>query len=66
MHVFVGKLTIIGSDNGEIILIGPLGTKFRKILIEIQTFSFEENPFENDVCKMLSRPRRVKQLLNWG
>ena len=66
MHVFVGKLTIIGSDNGEMILIGPLGTNFRKILIEIQTFSFEENTFENDVCKMLSRPRRVKQLLNWG
>ena len=49
------KLTIIGSDNGlspgrrqpiiwtndGIILIGPSGTKFRKILIEIHTFLFK-------------------------
>ena len=48
----VGKLTIIGSDNGlapeqrqaiiwtkaGILLIGPLGTNFSEILIEIQTF----------------------------
>ena len=51
-HICVGKLTIIGSDNGlsperrqaiiwtnaGILLIGPLGTNFREILIEIQTF----------------------------
>ena len=55
-HVCVGKLTIIGSDNGlsperrqaiiwtyaGILLIGPLGTNFSKILIEIQTFSLKK------------------------
>ena len=53
-HICVGKLTIIASDNGlspgrrqaiiwtnaGILLIGPLGTKFNEILIEIHTFSF--------------------------
>ena len=53
-HICVGKLTIIGSDNGLspaprqaiiwtnawIWLIGPLGTNFSEILIGIQTFSF--------------------------
>ena len=52
-HICVGKLTIIGSDNGlsperrqaiiwtnaGILLTGPLGTNFGEILIEIQTFS---------------------------
>ena len=49
MHIWVNKLTIIGSDNGlspglrqaiiwtnaGILLIGPLGTNFSEILIEI-------------------------------
>ena len=53
-HICVGKLTIIGSDNGlspgrrqaiiwtivGILLIGPLGTNFSEISIVIQTFSF--------------------------
>ena len=53
-HICVGKSTIIASDNGlspgrhqaiistnaGILLIGPLGTKFNEILIEIHTFSF--------------------------
>ena len=53
-HICVGKLTIIGSDNGlspgrrqaviwtnaGILLIGPLGTNFSEILIGIETFSF--------------------------
>ena len=53
-HTCVGKLTIIGSDNGllpgrcqaiiwtnaRILFIGPLGTNFNEILIGIQTFSF--------------------------
>ena len=48
-HICVGKVTIIGSDNGlspgrrqaiiwtnpGILLIGPLETKFSEILIEI-------------------------------
>ena len=55
-HICVSKLTIIGSDNGllpgrgqaiiwtntGILLIGPLGTNFSEILIEIQTFSFKK------------------------
>ena len=55
-HICVGKLTIIGSDNGlspgqrqaiiwtdaGILLIGPLGTNFSEILIEILTFSFKK------------------------
>ena len=54
-HVCVGKLTIIGSDNGlsperhqaiiwtnaGILLIRPLGTNSSEILIEIHTFSFK-------------------------
>ena len=56
MHICVGKLTTIGSDNGllpgrrqaiiwtiaGILLIGPLGTNFSEILIGIQTFSFKK------------------------
>ena len=55
-HICVGNLTIIGSDNGlspcrrqaiiwtsaGILLIGPSGTNFREILIEIHTFSFKK------------------------
>ena len=55
-HICVGKLTIIGSDNGlspgrrqaiiwtnaGILLIGPLGTNFSEILIEIHIFSFKK------------------------
>ena len=55
-HICVGKLTIIGSDNGlsperrqaiiwtnaGILLIGPLGRNFSEILIEIQTFSLKK------------------------
>ena len=55
-HICVSKLTSIGSDNGlspdrhqaiiwtnaGIMLIGPLGTNFIEILIEILTFSFKK------------------------
>ena len=55
-HICVSKLTIIGSDNGflldrrqaiiwtsaGLLLIGPLGTPFSEILIEILTFSFKK------------------------
>ena len=55
-HICVSKLTIIGSDNGlspdrrqaiiwtnaRILLIGPLGTNFSDILIEILAFSFKK------------------------
>ena len=54
--ICVGKLTIIGSDNGlspgrhqaiiwtnvGILLIGPLRTNFSEILIGIKTFSFKK------------------------
>ena len=69
-HISVGKLTIIGSDNGlspdrrpaiiwtndGILLIGPLGTNFSEILIElieIITFSFKKMRL-----KVLSAKRR--------
>ena len=55
-YICVGKLTIIGSDNGlspkwhqaiiwtnaGILLIGPLGTNFSELLVEIQTFSLKK------------------------
>ena len=55
-HICVGNLTIIGSDNGllpdrrqaiiwtnaRILLIGPLGTNFSEILIEIHAFAFKK------------------------
>ena len=55
-YIFVVNLAIIGSDNGlspgrrqaiiwtndGILLIGPLGTNFSEISIEIHTFSFKK------------------------
>ena len=60
-HICIGKLTIIGSDNGlspglrqaiiwtnaEILLTGPLGTDFSEILTRIDTFSLKKNALEN-------------------
>ena len=65
-HICVSKLTIIGSDNGlspdrrqaiiwtnaGILLIGPLGTNFSEILIEILTFSFTK------MCLKVSSAKR--------
>ena len=59
-HICVSNLIIIGSDNGlspgrrqaiiwttaGILLIGPLGTNFSEILIEIHTFSFKKMRFK--------------------
>ena len=56
MHICVGKLTIIGSDDGlspgqrqaiiwtnaGLLLIGPLGTNFSEILIKILAFSLKK------------------------
>ena len=64
-HICVGKLTIIGSDNGlspdrrqaiirtnaGLLLIGPLGTNFTEILIEILTFSFKKMRFKVSSAK---------------
>ena len=55
-HIYVGRLTIIGSDNGlspcrhqaitwtnaRILLIGPMGTNFSEILIEISKILFKK------------------------
>ena len=74
-HICVSKLTIIGSDNGlspgrrqaiiwtnaGILLIGPLGTNFSEISVEILIF-IQENALESVVCEMaaiLSRPECV-------
>ena len=78
-HICVSKLTIIGSDNGlspgrhqaiiwtnaGILLMGPLGTNFSEILIEIETFSFK-----NKYLKMSSAKGRLfslglNQLTHW-
>ena len=67
-HMWVGKLTIIGSDNGlsprrhqaiiwtnvGILLIGPLRTNFSEILIRIQIFSFKKMHFKMSICEMVS------------
>ena len=75
MYICVIKLTTVASDNGllpgqcqaiiwinaGILLIGPLGSNFSEILIEIHIF-IQENAFVNLVCKMaavLSLPQRV-------
>ena len=64
-HIWVTKLTIISSDNGlsperrqaiiwtnaGILLIGPLGTNFSEILIEILTFSFTKMRFKVSSAK---------------
>ena len=64
-HICVGKLTIIGSDNGlsperrqaiiwtnaGILLIEPLRTNFIEILIEIQTFSMKKIRFKMSSAK---------------
>ena len=64
-HICVGKLTITGSDNGlspdrrqaiirtnaGLLLIGPLGTNFNEILIEILTFSFKKMHFKVSSAK---------------
>ena len=65
-HICIGKLTIVGSDNGlspeqrqaiiwtnaGILLIGHLGTNFNKNLIEILTFFIHKNAIESVVCEM--------------
>ena len=92
-HICVGNLTIIGSDNGlspgrhqainwtnvGILLIGPLGTNFSEILIEINTFSFTKMHLKMSSGKWRSfvsasmwpglcgwlRPTQFKPRLDW-
>ena len=73
-HICIGNLTIIGSDNGlspgrrqaitwtnvGLLLIGPLGTNFSEMLIEIHTFSIKKIHLKMSSGKMtaiLSRPQ---------
>ena len=82
-QMYVGILSITGSDNGllpgrcqaiiwtnaGILLIGPWGTNFSKILFKIQTFSLKKNTFGNVVCEMFSissQPHCVKILYPKG
>ena len=67
-HIFVGNLTIIGSDNGlspsrrqaitltdvGILLIGPVGINFSEIVIEIHIFSFKKIHLKMSSRKMAS------------
>ena len=67
-HLCVSKLTSIASDNGlspgqhqaiiwnnaGILLIGPLGTNFREILIEIQTSSLTKKHLKMSSAKCRS------------
>ena len=64
--MYVGNLTIIGSDNGfspgrrraiittnaGLLLVGPLGTNFIEILIAIYTFSITKINFKMLYGKM--------------
>ena len=67
-HICIGKLTIIGSNNGlsperrqaiiwtnaGILLIGPLGTNFSETLIEIHTFSLKKIRLKMSTAKCCS------------
>ena len=80
-HICTGKLTIIGSDNGlspercqaiiwtnaGILLIGPLGTNFNEILIEIQTFSLKKIRLKMSSAKCCSFRLGLNVLIqiNW-
>ena len=78
-HICVGKLTIIGSDNGlspgrrqaiiwtnaGILLIEPLGTNFSEILIGIQTFSFKKMRLKMASAKWRPFCLGLNVLRNW-
>ena len=73
MHICASKLILIGSDNGfspgrrlaiiwtnaGILLIGPLGTNFSEILIEIHIFSFT-NMYLNISSENVKQTRQKK------
>ena len=78
-HICICKLTIIGSDNGlsperrqaiiwtnaGILLIGPLGTNFSEILIEIQTFSLKKIRLKMSSVKCCSFRLGLNVLTHW-
>ena len=79
-HICVGKLTIIGSDNGlspgrrqaiiwnndGILLIGPYGTNSSEILIEILTFSFTKMSLKVSSAKWRPFCLGLNVLTHWG
>ena len=79
-HICVGKLTIIGSDNGlspdrrqtiiwtnaGLLLIGPLGTNFSEILIGIQTFSLKKMHLKMSSAKWRPLCLGLNVLSAWG
>ena len=84
--ICVSKSTTIGSDNSlspdrhqaiiwtniGILLIGPLGTNFSEILIEIYTWLrnlyifIQENAFENVVWKMVAILSQLQYVNTWS
>ena len=78
-HICVGKLTIIGSDNGlspgwrqaiiwtnvGILLIEPLGTNFSEILIGIQIFQFTKMQLKMSSAKWRPFCLGLNVLMNW-
>ena len=79
-HICVGKLSIIGSDNGlspdrcqaiiwtnaGILLIGTLGTNFIEISIEIYTFSFKKMRLKMSSGKWRPCCLGLNVLTHWG
>ena len=78
-HICVGKLTIIALDNGlsperrqaiiwtnaGILVIGPLGTNFSEIWIEIQTFSLKKIRLKMSSAKCCSFRLGLNVLKDW-
>ena len=78
-HICVDNLTIIGSDNGlspgrrqaiictnaGILLIGPLGTNFSEILIQIQTFSLRKMHLKMSSAKWRQFRLDLNVLIGW-
>ena len=78
-HICVGKLTIIGSDNGlspgrrqaiiwtnaGILLIGPLRTNFSEILSEINSFSFKKMRLKMSSGKWRPSCLGLNVLMKW-
>ena len=79
-HICVSKLTIIGSENGlspdrrqaiiwtndGLLLIGPLGTNFSEILIEILPFSFKKMRLKMSSGKWRPFCLGLNVLTHWG
>ena len=79
-HICVGKLTIIGSDNGlspgrrqaiiwtntEILLIRPLRTNLSEILVEFHIFSIKKMHLKMSSAKWRSFCLGLNVLMHWS